>query len=705
MLRNNDSARFAWLTGVIVAILASLGLRAAERVLLDFSAPIDAARVQPTDATTTRTEVDGRPVWRLTTGHQQSWPGVTVTAPNGSWDLAEFGFVLLRVGNSGSQPVTVSLRVDNAGADGKQNCLNGSVSVQPGAVGDVRIELKRESGDKLGGRLFALRGYPVKAGGDGTIDPARVNQVVVFVNQPKVDHQIDLVELRAGGAYVRPTAWTTDADPYFPLIDTFGQYRHRDWPGKTHNLDTLRAAQRAEGERLSKDSGPADWDRFGGWSAGPKRDATGFFRVEKVDGRWWLVDPDGRLFWSAGVDCVQSFDATPIAGREDWFEAPPWNEPAFAGLRRPQFALLGNYAGKSPEAFAFALANLERKYGVEWRASVPEVIHRRLRSWGLNTIGNWSDLGVARLRHTPYTDAVSSDRARSIEGSEGYWGKFPDVFDPSFAERLRRSMATKQGGSAGDPWCLGYFSDNEMSWGDDVSLAVAVLVSPADQPAKQAFLADLKARYGEIAELNAAWGTSHESWETLATGRAKPDLARAGSDLRTFYSRAAETYFRTVRDVIRETAPHQLYLGCRFAWANERAAAAAAKFCDVVSYNLYQRSVADFHPAGAGDVPLLIGEFHFGALDRGMFHTGLVPVGDQAARAAAGPGFVTGALPPPQVLGWPGFEYNVEPVAGGVYDEENYQIGLVDVADTPYAETVAALRTVGDTLYRTRSGR
>jgi hypothetical protein len=34
------------------------------------------------------------------------------------------------------------------------------------------------------------------------------------------------------------------------------------------------------------------------------------------------------------------------------------------------------------------------------------------------------------------------------------------------------------------------------------------------------------------------------------------------------------------------------------------------------------------------------------------------------------------------------------------YDEENYQIGFVDVADTPYAETIAASREVGCNLYR-----
>jgi hypothetical protein len=39
-----------------------------------------------------------------------------------------------------------------------------------------------------------------------------------------------------------------------------------------------------------------------------------------------------------------------------------------------------------------------------------------------------------------------------------------------------------------------------------------------------------------------------------------------------------------------------------------------------------------------------------------------------------------------------------------VYDEENYQIGLVDIADTPYQETVAACRRVAERMYQLRLG-
>ena len=52
--------------------------------------------------------------------------------------------------------------------------------------------------------------------------------------------------------------------------------------------------------------------------------ATGFFRVQKYKGKWWLVDPTGRLFWSNGVDCVHDHAAaTPLTDRKDYFRSLP----------------------------------------------------------------------------------------------------------------------------------------------------------------------------------------------------------------------------------------------------------------------------------------------------------------------------------------------------------------------------------------------
>jgi hypothetical protein len=681
---------------------AAAAASAADQILFDFTRGFDASKIAATDATVSAKESGANAGLRVATGHSQTWPGITLPAPGGQWDLSAYAHVALTLSNPGTNPVTVYCRVDNAGADGTDHCVTHSLALQPGQRGSLRVPLTRTADDKLGGKLFGMRGYPVGTGGSGGIDPRHLTQLLVFVSQPSADHLFEIQDIRATGSYQPPTAWVTDADPFLPFIDTFGQYRHKDWPGKVKSLADLKARRVAEAKDLARLPEPKDWDKFGGWAAGPQLKATGFFRTEKAKGKWWLVDPAGRLFFSHGIDCVRMLDTTPTDERTNWFADFPGNQPEFAAFRSRGYVLKGHYAGRTPECFSFAGANLLRKYGSDWREAYPRLIHQRLRSWGLNTIANWSDGATYRLRLTPYTDTIGSGRAKPIEGSEGYWGKFPDVFDPGFADGLRRGMEGKRNDSAGDPWCIGYFSDNEMSWGDDISLALGALQSPPEQAAKQMFIADLKAKYADVEKLNQAWGTQHASWDALLQSRQAPDKSRANSDLAAFYTRAAEQYFRTVREVIKGVAPNQLYLGCRFAWVNARAAAAAARYCDVVSYNLYQPNVADFKFNGGADMPLIIGEFHFGALDRGLFHTGLVPVATQQARAEAYKEYVRSALRHPQFVGCHWFQYCDEPTTGRAWDEENYQIGFVDVADTPYAETIAASREVGDELYRER---
>jgi hypothetical protein len=687
---------------LLPALLALPGLAAdpAPLPLLTFGPGFKG--VQPTRDT--RAEVRGSAL-RVFAGHTEPWPGITLPAPNGTWDLSKFGQVELRVKNTGRDVVAVNCRVDNAGADGTKNCVTDSVKLGAGETQSLRVSLRRASNAKHDERLFGMRGYPVTVGGAGTVDPARITQLVVFVNRPKTDHEFEISEVRATGTYVPPTAAMSDASPFFPFIDTFGQYKHRDWPGKVHSLDELKSRRDLEAKELAAHPAPADWNKFGGWTAGPQLKATGFFRTEKRDGKWWLVDPEGRLFFSTGADSVRSWHATPIDEREAWFEDFPGAKDEFKRYLGKGYALKGHYAGRSPRTFAFNAANLQRKYGEGWQDVHPGVIHDRFRSWGLNTLAMWSDSNLRLMRRTVYVDAVGSHGAKMIAGSDGYWGKFPDVFDPGFAESMRKQMNSKRDKSANDPWCLGYFSDNEMSWGDELSLAIGALKSPADQAAKKVFVDDLQARHGSIEKLNKAWGTSHASWAALLQSTNAPDKTKAREDLTAFYTKTAEQYFRTVRDAIRAVAPQQLYLGCRFAWVNDRAAAAAAKYCDVVSYNLYKRSVADFKFNGGRDVPLIIGEFHFGALDRGMFHTGLVPVASQQARADTFKSYVEGALRHPQFVGCHWFEYQDEPLTGRVYDEENYQIGFVDVTDTPYPETIAACREVTRGMYRLRSGK
>ena len=667
----------------------------ADQTLITFGERTDVASIDARDA---KVRVRGKGL-EVATGRREPWPGITLKAPAGHWDLTAFEHVAADVKNVGPHSVEVSCRVDNPGADGVKNCVTGRIRLEPGEQKTLVVPLTRRMPAELRSKLFGMRGYPGGWVENGGIDPAKINQLLFFVARPTQEHRFEITNVRAAGS--APAVLPVDDAKLFPLIDAFGQFVHKDWPGKIHSAEDFAAREKAETADLAAHPGPPDWNEYGGWRAGPLLKATGRFRTEKHQGRWWLVDRQGRLFWSHGIDCVRMENITPITDRRHWFaDLPAKDSPLAAFYGRGYWAPHGYYKGKSYETFNFTGANLFRKYGERWREASAQRAHERLRSWGMNTIANWSEPSVYLMRKTPYTATVNFS-GRPLEGSEGYWGKFVDVFDPSFADSLRKAMAGQKGKAAGDPWCVGYFLGNELSWGNDTSLAAAALASPPEQPAKKAFVQWLQAKYPTIERLNAAWGTQHASWNALLESRNPPDAKKAAADLGEFTTVIAERFFQVCRDAVKEVDPEGLYLGCRFAWANERAIRAAGKYCDVVSFNRYERSVANLRLPQGVDRPILIGEFHFGALDRGMFHTGLVPTANQSERAAAYVAYVQSALANPWIVGTHWFQYGDQATTGRG-DGENYQIGFVDICDTPYPETIQACRQVGYQLYRER---
>ena len=638
---------------------------------------------------------------RLESGHKDPWPGIYFLAPQGKWDLSAYGYVAVDVHNCGAAAVEAGVRVDTPGADRNQCFIDGRVDLRGGETKTLKLRLPPKLPATLMTKLFGMRGYPGGATEKKGFDPANVSTLRLFIAQPTVDHVVEFAAVRAEGS---PAMNDIDPQRFFPLIDRYGQFKHKDWPGKTHGDEDLAARRREEAADLAQHLGPQDWDQYGGWSGGPKLEASGFFRVEKHDGKWWLVDPEGRLFWSHGIDGVR-FDtgSTPITDRIDWFESlPAPGSPLAKFYGKNSWAPRGYYQGKKYQTYSFAAANLLRKYGADWQQQVAPLIHQRLRSWGMNSLGNWSAAEVYGLRRTPYVVSLSGGKHKDLEGSVGYWGKFADVFDPSFAEGLRQQVSWEKKRLSGDSWCIGYFVDNELSWGDETSLALAALASPAEQPAKRVFIEDLQRKYRSIGKLNQAWATGHASWDALRQSRTPPDKKSARGDLLAFYAKTADKYFQTCRDAVKARAPRNLYLGCRFAWVNDVAVRVAAKYCDVVSYNRYQDNVAEMRlPAGL-DRPLIIGEFHFGALDRGLFHTGLRPVEDQRQRAQAYKAYVRSALANPWIVGTHWFQYADQPTTGRG-DGENYQIGFVDVCDTPYGETIQASREIGAEMYGDRA--
>ena len=85
------------------------------------------------------------------------------------------------------------------------------------------------------------------------------------------------------------------------------------------------------------------------------------------------------------------------------------------------------------------------------------------------------------------------------------------------------------------------------------------------------------------------------------------------------------------------------------------------------------------------NMPVMIGEWHFGALDVGLPASGIGHVHDQAARGQAYRVYLEDAAANPYCVGVHWFTL-YDQSALGRFDGENYNIGFLDVCNRPYEE-------------------
>ncbi|MCX7886162.1 MAG: beta-agarase [Verrucomicrobiae bacterium] len=636
------------------------------------------------------------------------YPGVVI---KGKWDLSGCNRLTLELANldpKGALPITVRLENSDAQPGEGRGVFIDRVTIrgkQPAAY-EVALPPYLPHLREITRKLTGMRRGPFAAAGVAAdLDTSQVVGVAVYIKEPILDWRWGLKRIVAHtGPSPEVPAWMRlPPEKFFPFIDRYGQFKHRDWPGKTHSDEDLKRTLERELTDLRAHPGPSGWNRYGGWAKGPKREATGHFRVEKIDGKWWLIDPEGCLFWSHGPVRVTSSSAvTPLDGREFYFADLPESDSPFAEFYTTCDELLRPYyeARGIQRTYDFSSANAYRKYGKDWRVRYAEMAHKRLRSWGMNTIANSSDRRICQMQRTPYCDRFEL-KSPDIEGSQKGWWKFKDPFHPEFRANFRKQLLARKA-ELDDPWCIGFFVDNEIRWGNETALGEWTLQSPATQPAKIEMVNRLKKKYGTVEQLNAAWKSSYANWDALLQSQEKPP-GGAKEDCAEFTTVLTEAYFKNIRDEFKAVAPNTLYLGCRFAGSNKAAVEMSAKYCDVVSYNLYRYTLDDFKLPEGVDKPVMIGEFHFGALDRGLFHPSLREVANQVERGKAYAAYIASALRHPNIVGAHWHQYGDQPTTGR-FDGENFQNGFLDVCDTPYWETIAGVREVGYKLYELRSG-
>lgn len=642
-----------------------------------------------------------------------SWPGVNLKPQNGSpfFDLSRCSVLAMKIRNLTDRQIAVKCQIENLGANGKEFCIRGGRAFDAGETGTLRVRYFRNGiapdEVKFEGVLSPFEGID----GRNTLDVKKITNIMLFTLPLGKEVKFEVSEIRLEEPFEGVPDALRSAASFYPAIDRFGQYNHREWPGKTRSAADLARAGERERADLATHPRPAGWNRFGGWAPGPQLEATGSFRVAKHGGKWHLVDPEGRLFFSHGICQFEQEQRTGINLREHYFEGIPLpGDPAGAGLYREQDYAPGAdsfYRRKKvrPQVFNFFENNLRQKYGPSWAEAYRARLYERAASWGINTMGNWSLRLYARDGKLPYVLQAYSRGAPAIQGHHGIWQHFQDVFDPRFEKAVETYLKTTWPFAADDPMCIGIFVDNEHAWGGETALAEAVLASPAAQPAKQEFRRRLEAKYGPVEKLNAAWKTAYASYGAFLESTALPDPQCAREDLAAFNDAIVERYFEGARNAVRRFAPQKLYLGCRFAGSPvPRIVKTAARYCDVLSFNIYEYSVEDFRLPENLDKPVIIGEFHFGTIAGGHSYPGLQGSASQSERGRDYRRYVEGALRNPLIVGVHYYRLIDQSPAGRSLDNENIGFGFLDLCDTPYPEMVRAARETAAELYDIRIG-
>jgi len=595
-------------------------------------------------------------------------------------DLSAFRDNAIPIKNGSSSELDVLI---GAKSDLKKPWAHGTTGrflVRASEALDMTALLARKSlpGDhphvKRLGRLFAYpwgHNYHWSA-----IDPASIQQVTVRIEWTKASagQTIEIGQPRGSGDYSTESALLDSFA--LPMVDEFGQAAWFDWPGKIHREEELSEDGRKDTAWAASLTGAGEKrTRFGGLAGDRRLEATGFFRVEKIDGQWWFVDPEGGLFWSLGVNAVGNGDPTAVQGREHLFPE---------SLR-------------DRKTVDFYKENLQRKYGADdWSARHAHLTVARMLDWGINTVGAWSNRDVIGTRRVPYTLILHT----AMSGFNAV-RKIPDPFSDSFAASLERGLGSFAAEHADSTWLLGVFIDNELSWPGENLLVEEIMNSPRDTPARVAFVDFLRERYGDAAALSKAWGKEVADFDVVTPKSGPGDGQAYRKDLDDFLAVFADKYFGLCRAAMNRHLPNHLYLGARFHVRNPIVTRSASRYCDVLSVNVYQHGLDGFSLKTDRDRPWLISEFHFGMRDHGTLGSGLTWAADAGNQAEVVQAYLSDALGHPNFVGAHWFQWADQPVTGRP-DGENFGVGLVTLVDRPVKTLNDALRKVSRELYDDR---
>ncbi|MDI4646942.1 chitobiase/beta-hexosaminidase C-terminal domain-containing protein [Cohnella hashimotonis] len=488
-------------------------------------------------------------------------------------------------------------------------------------------------------------------------------------------------------------------------LDRFGQMEDASFAGKVTSESQLAADAKADKAYYDSLQAPAGRDDYGGLAGSKDKygfKATGYFAIQRLNGRPVMTTPSGNLYFSLAVNGVTANETySLVKGRETLYESVP----PYAGEYKP--AWLGT------DSFSYYVANKYRKSGVfPTEHDIYMEAIGRLEKWGFNGIGGFSPEKYGEEGLFPYMRMLPLD-SMSWAKIDGL--KFFDIYAPGAETKLDQAFAQAVAPYKDDPMLVGYFIGNEYDFHKFYQVVPGLKASKA--AIKGRLVQRLASKYGTIGAFNKAWGTDFASFDSLKEAKLPVDTKTAWSDMNGLFAEYLDRFYGTVAKLFRKYDSHHLLLGDRWTVTAFRdaklrgmLAAAEGKYVDVISLNYYSHKVEtellDDLYAKAGK-PIMMSEFGYGTSEQGLAQLIQNAASNQAQRGIRYRNYVEGVASLRYVVGANVFNYVDQAGLGRHWQGqwgEHYNSGLVNVADRPYKDYLTAAKATNDDIYRIMLG-
>ena len=436
-------------------------------------------------------------------------------------------------------------------------------------------------------------------------------------------------------------------------------------------------------------------DRWGGYKdvkpdSYVSNNTAGFWRTGKYKGRWVMVNPDGNVTIIHGINGVAPNymkEAASDRAQEEYEKRFPsiskWAD--WAGLFLADYGF--NFFSTGPKRIRLYRQNYSLDTQQRLRSSAPD-----------KTMGQVEILYLLRTFLWDYNSLTG----KSLNTDKG--SVFTLLFDPAYLDYIDALAKDGTDLFKDDKAFIGYYIDNELQfrYGDANTPAIYLkqwlsLDTSSSSPrafayAKQYAENFIRDKYG-----------------------VEPVAANVTTAMdNAFLTDICEYYYRTTTEAIRKYDPNHLILGSRLHGKPKSLSqvhAACAKYCDVVSVNVYgvwepndSYFISQFKPWVSNSKPCFVTEFYTrdalarfdGAAYGNTGEGGGWIVKGQESRGLYYQNFVRKLISYDHCIGWQWFQMTDD--YSETYGWNNK--GVVDPTYEPYYELTDRMRALNWNIYQ-----